>query len=145
MMEEVSLISSTFLAATVLPAAGMPVIVWLLFIKKSSLLIIILATAGNTFGAYFSQWAGLYFSTHPWMKYLGKGTKKFDQAQIFIHKYKRRSAFFSGIPVIGDRIPLALGIMQVPLNATLVPIFLGKILRYSIMIYLLSNGIQLFN
>ena len=136
-MEFFFLFGTSFLAATFLPFSSEVHVAALIYSKKSYLLIFLVASIGNTLGGVFNYYIGLYAKLEWASKYLKISKKQIDKFQSRINNYGSLLALLCWMPIIGDPLSLALGYFKVPLRKVLGLMFLGKALRYLVIIYLL--------
>lgn len=137
----VGLYIATLLSSTFLPSIGIPLIIYLIYQDYNLGNIIIIATLGNWTGAIVSYYLG-YYCKWEWIeKYLRIKESKLNKAKYYIDKYHAMSALFTGLPVIGDRITLALGVFRTSKLKTFIYMFIGKALRYCILVAIISLGI----
>lgn len=130
--EPVSLFVSSLISATLLP--GGSEVLLLYFTSQSpehSFFYFIAATSGNTLGSIISYLMGYYF-------YWGrdKTQSKYPKAWRLSQKYGVWTLLLSWLPIIGDFFPLAAGWLKLPLWSVSLLIFIGKGLRYGILIWL---------
>lgn len=139
-MGYIGLFCATLLAGTILPAIGIPVIIFLVYKDSSTFLIIAYASAGNWLGGIISYYLG-YYCKWEWIErfFLIK-QKHLEKVQIYIQKYKTFSALLTGAPVIGDRLTIALGLLKMPKTSTFIYMLVGKIFRYIILVGAISLG-----
>ncbi|WP_354623296.1 VTT domain-containing protein [Psychromonas sp. MME2] len=84
---------------------------------------------GNTLGAVITYFMGYYF-------YWGrdKAQHKYIRLTAFCRRYGAPALLLSWLPVIGDLLPLIAGWFKLRIMPCLIFIFLGKALRYGIII-----------
>jgi membrane protein YqaA with SNARE-associated domain len=147
-LEEISylgLFISSFLAATFLPFSS-EAIISALYLKNQQtfLLLIIIASIGNTLGGMFNYAIG-HFGKLEWAeKYLKIKQENLKRYQEIINKWGSLLAFFCWLPIIGDPLSLALGYFRVPWQKTLLFMLLGKVLRYLILLEILYLSAKSF-
>jgi len=126
-----SVFGISLLAATLLPGGSEALLLYDLYLGYNSLLLITVATTGNTFGSiinYFLGYKGIDFLTRK--KYansqqLKKATKRFERYGAF-------SLLLSWMPIIGDPITFVAGILKYDLKKFIVIVFIAKGVRYII-------------
>ena len=134
-MELLSLFFTSFLAATFIPLSSEVLLGVLLNEGHSKVSLLLIANLGNTLGGVFTFYIG-YFSKLEWAeKYLRIKKAELLKWQELIRKYGAFLSFFCWLPVIGDPIAMALGYFKVSIKKALVPMLLGKGLRYLFLIY----------
>ena len=130
---------ASFLAATILPFSSEIVLVSLLTFSYdeftySPTLILFSATIGNFLGGATNYYLGRFCKIEWLNKYLGFNEKKLDKTSKYIQKYGEYIAFFSWVPIIGDPLCIALGWFKVKQARFLLFMFVGKLMRYLILI-----------
>lgn len=126
---------SAFLAATILPFYSEVVMFALLRQGGDPLLLLVVATLGNTLGSVVNWWIGLYllrFQDRPWFYF---SSAQIARAQAWFQRYGYWTLLLAWLPVGGDPLTLVAGIMKIRLRVFLVLVALGKGLRYVAVIY----------
>ncbi|GJL83586.1 MAG: membrane protein [marine bacterium B5-7] len=124
------LFGASFLAATILPFYSEILLFALLRNGGDPLLLVLVATLGNTLGAVVNWWLGLYllhFKDRRWFYFK---PSQIEKAQAWFQHYGIWSLLFAWMPVGGDALTLIAGIMKVRLTVFLVLVGLGKTVRY---------------
>lgn len=130
------LFGAAFLAATILPFYSEVFLFSLLKSGGDPLLLVIVATLGNTLGAVVNWVLGrylLHFQDRRWF-YFSRG--QIDRAQRWFQRYGFWSLLMAWMPVGGDALTLIAGIMKVRLWLFLILVATGKGLRYVSVVYL---------
>jgi membrane protein YqaA with SNARE-associated domain len=122
----------SFLASTVIPLGSEWLLVALLLKGYDPALSAAVATLGNTLGACTTYWIGLWGA--PWVigRFLRISGKDRKRAEGLYSRYGSWSLLLSWLPVIGDPLCLAGGILKVGFVKFLVLVFTGKLARYVI-------------
>ena len=126
----------SFLAATILPLGSEWLLVLLLAEGHSPAPLLILATAGNTLGAFTTYAIGLYGG--PWLirKVLRVDTEQQQRAEKFYSRYGSWSLLLSWLPIVGDPLCLAGGVLRVGFIRFFVLVLIGKLARYATVTWL---------
>ncbi|MEX2590104.1 MAG: YqaA family protein [Chitinophagales bacterium] len=131
---------SSFLSATVLPFSSEAVLAGILAAGANPFISVTVATMGNWLGGMTSYGLG-YLGKWNWIeKYLRIKQEKVMKWQPKIARYGSFFAILSFLPIIGDVIVLALGFFKSHIWLSAFWMFLGKLLRY----LLIMGGFQLF-
>ena len=133
------LFGSAFLAATIFPFYSEVILFALMREGGDPLLLLIVATAGNTLGALVNWWMGLYllhFQDRRWFYF---SREQIEKAQHWFQRFGIWSLLLAWMPVGGDALTLIAGIMKVRLWTFLVLVGTGKALRYLFVIYLANH------
>jgi membrane protein YqaA with SNARE-associated domain len=97
-------------------------------------LLLLIATLGNTLGAFTTWWLGVLAAK----KYPAK-TLLSDKKRVSLETVKKwgyLALFFSWLPIIGDGFCFAGGWLKMPFLYSATVILIGKALRYSFIAYL---------
>lgn len=127
-----SLFVSAFLAATLLPLSSELLLLALLSDGGDALLLVTVASIGNTLGSVVNWWLGLFllrFRDRRWFYFT---PAQISQAQHWYHRYGLWSLLFAWVPFIGDGLTLIGGVMRVRLWLFVLLVGLGKTTRYII-------------
>jgi membrane protein YqaA with SNARE-associated domain len=127
-----SLFLGALLAATILPfsselmlaaavKAGAVPVPWL----------IAAATLGNVAGATVNWGLGRYARHWVGRRWFPVSAAQIDRAAQRFNRYGTWSLFFAFLPVVGDPLTVAAGMLQVPLPRFLILVTLGKAARYA--------------
>jgi membrane protein YqaA with SNARE-associated domain len=138
-LEELGLLGlfiGSFLAATIVPFSSDVLFFGMLYTQHSPLILLCTATAGNTLGGITSYFLG-YFAKWQWLEiYFGIKQEAIFKKSHIIQKYGFWLALLSWLPFIGDILAVALGFFRIPKVPVFIGVFLGKGLRYALLIYL---------
>jgi membrane protein YqaA with SNARE-associated domain len=131
MVTLLSLFLGAFLAATILPFSSEIMLATALSSGEyEKWLLVLIATTGNTLGAVVNWWLGVYllhWSDRRWFPF---SPKQLNQASEWFRKYGTFSLLLAWVPVIGDPLTFAAGVLRVRFILFLPLVFLGKGLRY---------------
>jgi membrane protein YqaA with SNARE-associated domain len=130
------LFGSAFLAATILPFYSEVVLFALLREGGDPILLVLVATMGNTLGAVVNWLLGrylLHFQDRRWFYF---SRSQIEKAQRWYQRYGFWSLLLAWAPVGGDALTLIAGIMKVRLWIFLLLVGSGKALRYVSIVYL---------
>lgn len=130
------LFSSAFLAATILPFYSEVVLFALLRDGGDPIVLVTIATLGNTLGAvvnWLLGWYLLHFQDRRWFYFK---PAQIERAQRWFQRYGFWTLLLAWMPVVGDALTLIAGIMKVRLWLFLLLVGAGKALRYISVVYL---------
>lgn len=122
----------SFLASTVIPLGSEWLLVALLLQGNDPAVAVGVATLGNTLGACTTYWIGLWGAPYVIGRVLRISEKDRQKAERFYARYGSWSLLLSWLPVIGDPLCLAGGILKAGFAKFLVLVFSGKLARYVI-------------
>ncbi len=127
----ISLAFSGFLSSTILPGSSEAAfIAFLMYYKPYFLSGLIVVSISNTLGSYTSFLIG---------RFIPNNKTQSEKAINLIKKYGAPLLFFSFLPVVGDLLPIAGGWLRISLWKSLFFIFLGKFIRYIILLIVTIN------
>ena len=134
-----SLFTISFLAATILPFSSELTLAGLIATSNyDNLLLLIVASFGNTLGSVVNWALGFYsrnLTTKKWFPFKDKQIEKSSQ---WFSKFGKWSLLFAWVPVVGDPLTLVAGLLRVRFLEFLILVMIGKISRYLVIFYLLS-------
>ncbi|MDX1492145.1 MAG: YqaA family protein [Pseudohongiellaceae bacterium] len=136
MIGYLSLFLSSFLAATILPFYSEVVLFALLREGGDALILVIIATIGNTLGAVVNWYLGLNLRRFQDRKWFYFTPAQIDRAQAWFQRYGFWSLLLAWMPIGGDALTLIAGILRVRLSLFIVLVGTGKALRYVSVVYL---------
>lgn len=122
---------TAFLAATILPAQSEIVLVTLLVSGQHDLLVLLaVATAGNTLGSMVNWALGRFFSEYRDRRWFPLKPEHYDRAVGWYRRYGIWSLLLSWAPFIGDPLTVVAGVLKTsPWRFTAV-VLLAKAGRY---------------
>ncbi|PIE85831.1 MAG: hypothetical protein CSA05_03675 [Bacteroidia bacterium] len=101
--------------------------------------IVIVATLGNWLGGISSYWLG-YLGKWEWIERLLRIKKeKAQRTKNYLQSKGNIMAFFAFLPLVGDIIPLALGLLRTNFYVMAVIMALGKLFRYVVWVFLVMK------
>ena len=126
---------AAFLAGSILPFSSEAVMLGLLAAGLKPWPLIIYGTIGNVLGSMFNYAIG-HLGRVDWIeKYLHVKPQNLEKVQRYMAGRGAWVGFFAFIPVIGDAIPIVLGLMRSNLIISTISITLGKAIRYIILVF----------
>jgi len=135
-----SLFIISFLAATILPFSSELTLAGLVATSSyDNSLLLIIASLGNVLGSVVNWILGFYsrnLSTKRWFPFKDE---QIEKSSKWFNKFGRWSLLFAWVPIIGDPLTLAAGLLRIRFIEFLVLVTIGKVSRYIIVfIYLVS-------
>ncbi len=123
---------SALLAATVLPAQSEAVFLGLLYLGRTEpLLLLAVASVGNTLGSVVNWALGRAVNTYRGRRWFPIPERQLASAQQWFARYGPASLFLSWVPIIGDPLTVAAGVLRVPLLTFLLIVGFAKTARYA--------------
>ncbi|EOC1531843.1 DedA family protein [Cronobacter turicensis] len=121
-----SLFTSSFLSATLLPGSSEAVLVALLVsVKTAPWLLVLTATIGNSLGGLTNVILGRLFP-------LRESSRWQERAQGWLQRFGAPALLVSWLPLVGDLLCLLAGWLRLPWGPVIFFLCLGKALRYII-------------
>ena len=134
-----SLFVISFLAATILPFSSELTLAGLMATSSyENLLLLLVASLGNVLGSVVNWILGFYSRNLAKKKWFPFKDEKIERSSRYFNKFGKWSLLFAWIPIIGDPLTLAAGLLRVKFIEFLILVSIGKISRYLIIFYLLS-------
>lgn len=135
---------ASFIAATFLPLQSELVLVSLLWSGEFSVAaLFIVATLGNVLGSLVNWVLGLYLLRWQDRRWFPVSAERLERAQRAYRRYGFWSLLLSWVPVIGDPLTLAAGVMREPLWRFMLMVTLAKAGRYLLLIMLTLGWLEL--
>lgn len=132
----------SFLASTLIPLGSEWLLIALLVQRHDPLATVIIATTGNYLGACTCYAIGIYGGKLLTEKLLRIDAAARDRAERFFSRYGSWSLLFSWLPVIGDPLCLAGGVLRIPFPRFSLLVASGKAARYALVAWLTLQGMQ---
>jgi membrane protein YqaA with SNARE-associated domain len=120
------LFTSAFLSATLLPGnSEIALAAWLAAHPATAIAAVGVASIGNTLGSLTTYWLGTRIPADAAQRLPAKAVQ-------LVKRYGSIALCFAWLPVIGDGLCLAGGWLKLPITPSLVSIFAGKFIRYTV-------------
>jgi membrane protein YqaA with SNARE-associated domain len=121
-------------AATILPMSSEVVLGALAFAGTSDVLLLLaVATAGNTLGAVVNWGIGRYAAT--WRtRLLSLDEARFERACRWFNRWGIWCLLLSWLPVVGDPLTLVAGVLRTAFIPFVVLVLVGKAARYAVIL-----------
>ncbi len=134
---------ASFLAATVVPFSSELVLSGMLVAGFDPYISLIVATIGNWMGGLTSYGLGWLGKWHWIEKYLRISTAKMAKVHAKIEGKEGWIAFFCWLPIVGDVLAVALGLIKSNFYRTALWMLIGKGARYALWGYLTMQTLRL--
>ena len=129
----------SFLAATILPFSSEIALGAMLKGDFSVWMTLCFASLGNVLGAVVNYWLGIYGSEFVFKRILRLKKDELDNSLNRFQKYGTASLLFAWVPVIGDPLTVAAGVLKINFPVFVVLVAAGKILRYLVIAWAVLN------
>ncbi|WP_138936627.1 YqaA family protein [Roseovarius arcticus] len=131
MMALSGLFLAAFLAATLIPAQSEAALVGLLWANTHPMgLLILVATVGNVLGSVVNWALGRYLNLFTDRRWFPVSATQMENASRWYQKWGYWSLLGSWLPVVGDPLTLAAGVLKEPLGRFLIIVTFAKAGRY---------------
>ena len=118
------------LSATIIPFSSEAVLAGALLIYDNAWSVILVAAAGNTLGGMISFLLG-WLCKWDWLeKYLKINREKLDKIHQKVSRYGYPAALLAWLPIVGDLIAIAMGLLRLRPLPMAILMFIGKLSRY---------------
>ena len=126
------LFAAAFLAATILPAQSEAALVGLIALgERSPWVLVATASLGNTLGSVTNWALGRQAGRFQGRRWFPVSGRALDRASNWYRRYGRWSLLLSWVPLIGDPLTLAAGVLREPFWSFLALVALAKTARYA--------------
>ena len=131
---------SALLAGSIVPFSSELVLVALIKLGLPPIACLLSATLGNTAGGMTCYYMGRLGKIAWIEKYFKAKKEKVDKMVNFLQGKGAMMAFFAFLPAIGEVIAIALGFMRSNIWLTTTSMFVGKLIRYIQLLYVLESA-----
>lgn len=131
---------SALLAGSIVPFSSELVLVTLVKLGLPPVACLLSATLGNTAGGMTCYYMGRLGKISWIEKYFKVKKEKIDKMVNFLQGKGALMAFFAFLPAIGEVISIALGFMRSNTWLTVGSMFVGKLVRYILLLYVLESA-----
>ncbi|GAB0173800.1 YqaA family protein [Helicobacter trogontum] len=125
-----------FISSSLWPLGSEAFVIGFIAFNFNPYLVLIVASIGNILGSLSTYYLAYFGGDSAARKFFPKAYKKIESYRPYVQKYGCFYAFFAFLPFIGDVLVLLLGLYRYNQMATWLFIALGKISRYTLLIYL---------
>ena len=128
------LFMAALLAATIVPMQSEAVLTGLLLTGDyPAVWLLAVASCGNILGAALNWWLGRFIERFRHRSWFPVTDQRLNQAQRWYQRYGKWSLLLSWMPLIGDPLTVAAGVMREPFPVFLLIAGSAKILRYLVL------------
>ena len=140
----IGLFISALVAGSILPFSSEVVMTILVQMGADPTMCLISASVGNTIGGLLCYWLG-YLGNMEWIeRWLKIEKQKMDKVSGFVKRYGAMMGLFGVLPWVGEAIIVLLGLMRANVYVTTITMFIGKFVRYLLIILTLQGVNSLF-
>lgn len=125
---------AAFLAATILPMQSEAILVGLLLAEKQPMFwLVTVASLGNVLGSLVNWLLGRGLERFRGRRWFPVSPNALDRTQAWYRKYGRWLLLGSWLPIVGDAITVAAGVLREPLPTFLLLVTISKAGRYLVL------------
>lgn len=125
---------SAFISSTIAPGGSEAVLAYLVNSHQYDIILLIsVATIGNSLGAMTTWWLGLWAAKKYPAEHLLSAKKQKSLATV--KQWGSLALLFSWLPIVGDGLCFAGGWLRLSIFSSIIAIFIGKALRYIAVAY----------
>ena len=133
-----SLFAISFLAATILPFSSELTLAGLIATSNyDNLLLLIVASFGNVLGSIVNWTLGFYSRNLAIKKWFPFKEAQIERSSKWFRKFGKWSLLFVWVPIVGDPLTLAAGLLRVKFIEFVILVTIGKFSRYFLIYYLI--------
>lgn len=136
MLSLTSLFFSALISATLFPGGSEALLIALINEDNAVVLLVVVASIGNTIGSLINWWLGVKLETYHDRTWFPVSQRHLEKAKQHFHRYGEWSLLLSWLPVIGDPLTVAAGVLKTPFIRFLIYIAIAKTSRYIFVAYL---------
>ena len=131
-----SLFTISFLAATILPFSSELTLAGLISTSDyDNLLLLIVASFGNTLGSVVNWALGFYSRNLTTKKWFPFKDKQIENSSKWFSKFGKWTLLYAWVPIIGDPLTLVSGLLKIKFIEFLILVTIGKFSRYFLIYY----------
>ena len=130
---------SALLAGSIVPFSSELVMAGLVKLGSSPFLILMAATLGNTAGGMTCYYMGYLGRMDRIERWLGVKPEKVERVHRWLQGKGALMAFFAFLPIVGEALAIALGLMRSNVLLTTLSMTAGKLVRYAVILWLIMQ------
>ena len=124
---------SALISSTLFPGGSEVLLLYQLNEGGSVVALVLIATLGNVLGSLITYGMGRLGNAAVHKRWLRISETQTERAEQWFEKYGRPSLLLAWLPIVGDPLCLAAGLMRCQLITFLVLVSIGKLARYSVL------------
>jgi membrane protein YqaA with SNARE-associated domain len=130
---------TAFAAATILPLQSEAALVGLFLTGHPAWLLLIVASTGNVLGSIINWIMGRAVERYRDRPWFPVKPKSLERARGWYQRFGRWSLLLSWVPIIGDPLTIAAGILRERLVVFVALVTIAKVGRYAVLIWITSR------
>lgn len=125
----------SFSAATLLPGGSEAALIGMAALTTHSILtLLIVASIGNTLGSVLNYWMGRFALQYQDRKWFPLSKADLTKAQGWFADWGQWSLLLAWVPIIGDPLTVAAGLMRMNFGRFLILVAISKTTRYMVIL-----------
>ncbi|NWF38413.1 DedA family protein [Mariprofundus sp. NF] len=124
---------SALISSTLFPGGSEVLLLYRLNEGGNIVALVLIATLGNVLGSLITYGMGRLGNAAVHKRWLRISETQTERAEQWFEKYGRPSLLLAWLPIVGDPLCLAAGLMRCQLITFLVLVSIGKLARYSVL------------
>jgi membrane protein YqaA with SNARE-associated domain len=124
---------SALASSTLFPGGSEAMLLYRLNEGADPYALVLIATLGNVLGSLITYGMGRLGNEAVHQKWLRISETQVEKAEAWFSKYGRPSLLFAWLPVVGDPLCLAAGLLRCNLTIFLILVTIGKLIRYAVL------------
>lgn len=138
-----TLFLTAFGAATILPGFSEAMLTTLLLEHPEDwMAVLLVAATGNTLGGVANWLLGRFLLHWQDRKWFPVSRRRLDQASALFQRYGYPLLLLSWVPIIGDPVTVAAGVLRARFLPFLILVLIGKAARYAAIAWIVLNGME---
>lgn len=134
---------ASFLAGSFVPFSSEVVMIALISAGVDPWGLFIWGTVGNTLGSVFNYWIGSLGNPKWIQKWTHVSPQQLEKGEYYVERYGFWAGWLAWVPLLGSLITVALGLMRARFSLTMINIFLGKLIRYWLIMMAMTQASNL--
>jgi len=128
-----ALFFSALISATLFPGGSEALLLYRLHEGGHALSLVLIATAGNVLGSLITYAMGRLGNEALHRRWLRISEESVARAESWFDRFGKPALLFAWLPIVGDPLCLAAGLLRCHLGIFLLLVTLGKLARYSLL------------
>jgi len=127
-----TLFFSALISSTLFPGGSEVMLLYRLNEGGNAIVLVLIATLGNVLGSLITYGIGRFGNEALHKKWLRIPEAQTEKAERWFAKYGKPALLLAWLPIVGDPLCLAAGLLRCEIVTFLVLVTIGKLLRYSL-------------
>jgi len=128
-----SLFFSALISSTLLPGSSEALLLYRLNAGGDVMTLILIATAGNVLGSLITYAMGRLGNEAIHKRWLRISEQQTTRAEVWFAKFGKPALLLAWLPVVGDPLCLAAGLLRYSIFSFLILVSIGKLARYAVL------------